>query len=105
MLKRKYIYTDKQHTNKGIMSTLLGILDLASIVYAIYNAYDRGGQAPLRYAASCVLILVFSFTGIILGLIGRQESERFYAFAYIGIILNILSVIGISGILYAGAYI
>ncbi len=105
MFSRKYIYTDKQHTNKGIMSTILGILDLASIAYAIYNTYDRGGQAPLRYAAACVLILLFSFIGIVLGLIGRQESERFYIFAYIGILLNIIAIMGISGILYAGAYI
>ena len=44
MFSRKYIYTDKQHTNKGIMSTILGILDLASIAYAIYNnSYEKTG--------------------------------------------------------------
>lgn len=105
MFNRKYIYTDKKHSNKGIMSTILGILDLASIVYAIYNTYDRGGSAPLRYAAACVLVLVFAFTGIVLGFVGRQESERFHIFAYIGIALNVIAILGISGILYAGVYI
>ncbi len=104
MLKRKYIYTNKHHSNKGIMSTILGIIDLISIVYVVYNTYSRGGTAPLRYASGCVLVLFFSFVGIILGLVGRQESERFHLFAYAGIILNIVAIMGISGILYAGAY-
>ncbi len=101
---RKYIYTNKQHTNKGIMSTILGVIELSSIAYAVYNTYDRGGEAPLRYASACALVMVFAFVGIILGLIGRKESERFYIFAYIGLLLNILAIAALSGILYAGAY-
>ncbi len=104
MFSRKYIYTNKQHTDKGIMSTILGLIDLIAIVYVVYNTYARGGTAPLRYASGCVLVLAFSFTGIILGLIGRQESERFHLFAYTGMLLNILAIMGISAILYAGAY-
>ncbi len=104
MLSRKYIYTDKQHTGRGIMSSALGVINLVSITYVVYNTYARGGSAPLRFASACVLVLVFAFLGIILGLIGRQESERFHIFAYIGMILNILAIMGISAILYAGAY-
>ncbi len=104
MFGRKYIYTDKEHTGKGIMSTILGIIELVSIAYAVYNTYDRGGEAPLRYAAACSLVLLFAFIGIILGLAGRKDAESFHVFAYIGIVLNILAVGGISAILYAGAY-
>ncbi len=104
MAGSKYIYTNKQHTYTGIMSTILGIIELSSIAYAVYNTFDRGGEAPLRYASACALVTVFAFIGIILGLIGRKESERFYIFAYVGLVLNVLALIAISGILYAGAY-
>ena len=101
---RRYIFTDKKHSYKGIMSTALGIINIASIVYAIYNTFLLGGSAPDRYAASIVLVLAFSFIGIILGLVGKSEAERFYFFAYLGMGLNIMSLLAVSGILYAGAY-
>lgn len=104
MFSRKYIYTNKQHTGKGIMSSILGLINLITIAYVVYNTYARGGSAPLRYASACFLVLVFAFAGIILGLIGRQEAERFHVFAYVGMLLNVLAIMGISGILYAGAY-
>ena len=104
MFKKKFIYTNKQHTAKGIMSTILGVIELSSIAYSVYDTFDRGGTAPLRYASGCALSLFFSFIGIILALIGRKEPERFHIFAYIGLVLNIVAVAAISAILYAGAY-
>jgi len=103
-VSRKYIFTDKKHTYSGVMSTILGILDIGAIIYAIYHTFLLGGIAPDRYASSVVLVLFFSFLGIILGLVGKSESQRFHFFAYLGIILNIIALLLISGILYAGAY-
>ena len=33
-----------------------------------------------------------------------MEQDRFYLFAWVGIGLNLLTIMGISFILYAGAY-
>lgn len=100
----KYIFTGKKHTYFGVMSTILGVIGIVAIIFAIRNTFLLGGVAPDRYASSIVLTLFFSFVGIILGLIGKNESERFHFFAYLGMILNILCMLGVSGILYAGAY-
>ena len=47
--------------------------------------------------------LLFAFIGIILGILGRLEKDRFYLFSYIGILLNLVAVGLVSLILYAGA--
>lgn len=86
------------------MSTSLGLIDVGSICYAVYLTYKQGGVASDRYASSLIFVLLLSFVGIILGLIGKAESEKFYFFAYLGMVLNILAVCMISGVLYAGAY-
>jgi len=103
-MARKYIFTDKKHSYNGLMSTSLGLIDVTTMIYTIYSTYLNGGQAPQRYAATAVLVMVFSFAGIVLGLIGRTESDKFHFFSYTGIVLNIISLIIISGVLYAGAY-
>lgn len=87
------------------MAAVLGLIDTISVWYAVYATYMRGGEAPEQYGAACILIMIFAAAGIILGVMGKNEPDRFHLFAYVGIVLNILALIGISAILYAGAYI
>lgn len=101
---RKYIFTDKKHTYKGILSSALGVIDIVAIVYAIRYTFMAGGEAKDSYAGAMFLVLIFAFAGILLGLIGKSERDKFHFFAYLGIVLNIMVVMAISGILYAGAY-
>ncbi len=103
-MSRKFIYTNKKQSYKGIMSTLLGLINLVSIWYAVYSTYNAGGEATIRLACACVLVVVLALIGLILGLVAKNEVDRFYLFAYMGMILNLLAFFAISGILYAGAY-
>lgn len=103
-MARKYIFTNKKHSYKGLMATSLGVIDVYTMIYTIYSTYKNGGVAPTRYAATAVLVLCFSFVGIILGLLGKYDADKFAFFSYVGIILNIIALIIISGVLYAGAY-
>lgn len=103
-MSRKFIYTNKKQSYNGIMSTVLGIIDLASIWYALYGTFNRGGEATVQMASACTLVVFFSLLGIILGVVAKNEVDKFYLFAYTGIIFNVIALIAISGILYAGAY-
>ena len=102
--KNSYMFTSKQHTQKGIMSTILGVISLVTLVYTIIMSYLKSGDVPLQYGAAAMLVMIFAFVGIILGLISKTERDKFYLFAYIGIVLNVLALAVISVILYAGAY-
>lgn len=104
MKKNSYMFTIKEHTQKGIMSTILGVISLATLGYAVYMSYRRVGDVPVQYGAVVMLIMIYAFAGIILGLISRTERDKFYLFTYLGIILNVLALAVISAILYAGAY-
>lgn len=103
-MARKYIFTNKKHSYKGLMATSLGVIDVYTMIYTIYSTYKNGGEAPSRYAATVVLVLVFAFVGIILGLLGKSDADKFSFFSYVGIILNVVALLIVSGVLYAGAY-
>ena len=51
-----------------------------------------------------MLVMIFAFVGIILGVVSKTDKDKFYLFSYIGIVLNVLVLVVISVILYAGAY-
>lgn len=101
---RKFIFTNKFYSPKGIMATILGVIDLAALVYIIYLTYQNGGVAMERFGTSGLLITLFSFVGLILGILSKSEPDRFYLFSYLGILFNIAALGGVSFILYAGAY-
>ena len=103
-MNRKYIYTNKDHPPKAIMSTILGIISMISLIYAIYFTYCNEGTAIQRYGAVGLLITILSLTGLLLGIVSKSEPDRFYLFSYIGIVMNILVLAGMSFVLFAGAY-
>ena len=102
--KNSYMFTSKQHTQKGIMSTILGIISLGTLAYAVVMSYFKAGDIPRQYGAAAMLVMIFAFIGIILGVVSKTERDKFYFFAYLGIVLNVLALAVISIILYAGAY-
>ena len=86
------------------MSTILGVISLVTLVYTVIMSYLRAGDIPRQYGAAALLVMIFAFVGIILGVVSKTEKDKFYLFAYLGIALNVLALAVISVILYAGAY-
>ena len=102
--KKGYKFTNKKHTEKGIMSTILGIISLVSVGTAVYQTYLAKGNAGSNMGIVGVMITIFSVTGLVLGYMGKNEQDKFKFFAYLGMILNVAVMACISVILYAGAY-
>ena len=85
------------------MSTILGLIAVISLIVDAYLSYQTAGTQNPRYGAVCVLAMIFAFVGEGLGVAGRMEKDRFYLFAHLGIVLNLIALAMISVILYAGA--
>lgn len=101
---RKYIFTNKKESKKGIMSAVLGIIALVSLFFAMYETFRNQGQALVKYGVAALFALLFALAGIVLGIMSKMEEDRFYLFSYLGIILNLLAIAGIGFIIYAGVY-
>lgn len=86
------------------MSTFLGVLSLVSLILAVHRSFLGDGAELVKYGVVGLLCLIFAGVGLVLGILARMEEDKFYLFAWLGIILNVLTLAGISFILYAGAY-
>ena len=100
--KHSIIYSDKEHTKLGIFSFILSMIVLVSLIASLLISYALKGNAPNSFGAVGFLCTLFSGAGIILALMGRQEQEKFYLFANLGLGFNIFDLMFISAILYAG---
>ncbi len=104
MARKGYIFTNKVESKKGILSTVFGVLSLVSLIVAVYLTFQNQGTAYVKYGVVGVLCLIFAIAGVVLGIMAKMEEDKFYLFAWLGIVLNLLTLAGISFILYAGAY-
>ena len=99
---RKYIFTDKRESQKGMMSAVFGLIAGISVLYSLYEVFHDPGQSMIRYGMAILFALLFSLAGMVLGIMSKMEQDRFYVFSWIGMILNGVTILGICLIVYAG---
>ena len=105
MGKRKgYIFTDKRNSNRALMAVILGIISLASLGIVVYASYRSGGMAKTGYGATGLLALIYSLTGLVLGIKTAVKEDYFRIIPVLGILLNIAALGEIGLILYMGGY-
>ena len=103
MKKRKgFIFTDKKHSNRAIMATILGIISLASLGIMVFVSYQNSGNVGMGYGAAALLAAIYSTIGLVLGLAAIQRKEYYRIFPVLGIVLNLAALTGIGLILYVG---
>ena len=100
-MRRHYIFTDKRESKKGILSAMLGAMSLISVFLTVYFTWQNHGTAYVRYGVVTLLCLIFSVAGLVIGI---MAEDKFYLFAWIGIVLNALTLLGIGGIVAVGVY-
>ena len=103
MRKKNYIFTNKKHSDKAIMSTILGVISLVSLGIVTYLSYSQGGVMHGGYGVTGVLATVYSLIGLILGVLTLRDKDIYRFFPVLGTILNVISLGGISFLLYLGS--
>lgn len=102
MKRKKYIYTNRKHSQRAIMSTILGIISNVSLGIVIYLTYLRSGNAPIGYGLTGLLAVLFSVVGLILGIVTIQQKDYFRFFPVLGILLNLAALGFVAFLLQLG---
>lgn len=84
------------------MSMVLSVIAMVSEICAVYFAYKNNGQATMNYGLVGIFIILYAFIGLVLGMIARREKDKFYIFSYLGIIISIITLVGMGFIIFAG---
>lgn len=98
----KILYTNKKHSYPGIFATVLASIVLITLIVLIIVSYKTAGNNPDNFGATLLLCTVFSLSGLILGLIGKYQADRFLLWSHVGLIMNAIDLAAIGMILYAG---
>jgi ABC-type enterochelin transport system permease subunit len=100
MKKKPLIFTRKQNANTGIMSTILGVIANATLALLVYLSFRQKGEVPERYAAAMLVAVAFSVIGILLGIIGLLQREKYRFFPLLGLVLNGIALVATALLVY-----
>ena len=102
--KKNFMFTNKSQSERGIMSTVLGILSDVSIGLAVFSSFRIGGRASARLGTVILVAMLFSIAGLVFGILSRMEKDKFYFFPDVGILLICFVVCATGFFLYAGVF-
>ena len=71
-LFNKYKFSDKRQSLGGIISTIMGLLALASLIYGVYISFKAEGYAGLKVGSLGLLSLLISVIGTFIGLLSAS---------------------------------
>ena len=76
--KNSFMFTNKSHSDKGIMATILGVISLVTLIYTLVMSYRNNGNIPRQYGAAALLVTIFAFVGAGLGMVSKTERDKFF---------------------------
>lgn len=86
------------------MSTALGLICAVSLGLTIYMSYSQKGATNLRYGTITLFGFILAVAGLALGLISKNELDRYKFFPWLGILLNGGTLAVIIFITYIAVY-
>lgn len=86
--KRMYSFAEKKHSQRGLVSSILGGISLLIFLVLSYLAFYLGGEGGAYLGSIGLTGVIFAITGFILGLLSFRESNILYFFSKLGSILN-----------------
>ena len=98
-LFNKYKFSDKSQTLGGTISTVMGVAALSCLLYGVFVAFKKSGEAGLEVGSLGLMALMLSVIGTVIGLLSFKEYDKFYTLSKIcGIIAVFMMAVFVMGL-------
>ncbi len=103
MAKRKtYSFEERRQSQRGITSTVVGLLAFVIFFALILISCYHGGNAGAYLGSIGITAMVMTIYGLVCGLASFQERNKIYTFSKIGSLLNGILIAGWIGLILLG---
>ena len=102
MKKNVYGVVKYGPARKGILSIVLGLVAMAMFVVILYLALKNSDGLAAIWGAVALIAVVVSVYGIWNGIRSRHEPNRTYTVSVIGVVLNLVVLVGFLSVFILG---
>lgn len=102
---RGYKFTEKTHSKRGIIATVLALMLLILYGAFTYLAFHTNGALSMYYGGTGVIALFLSLIGSGIALRSLREEDSFHLFPRLGLFLSIVNVACWVSVYLSGMYV
>lgn len=102
--RKRYMFTNKEKSRRGMISSVFGCFALASVSLAVYLCFKNGGEGSPKYGLGAFLSFIFASIGFSFGARACSEEDTFMISPIFGITTNLIAVLIAFAILFLGVY-
>ncbi len=81
---RKYKFTNKKHSKRGLIASGLFLCSLLALAAGIYISFEEKGNGSMMVGVLGLLSFIVSAIGFVVGIKSFKEDEIFLLFPWIG---------------------
>lgn len=89
-LRKRYKFSDKEHSHLGIISSILALEALVFLIAAVIISTIYRGMGSWLVGLLGVIAFISSLIGIICGLVAFRNTDVLLKYAWIGLISNVI---------------
>ena len=89
-LRKRYKFSDKEHSRLGIISSVLAMYAVLFLIAAIVISTVYRGQGSWLVGLFGVITFICSIIGIVCGLVAFRNTDVLLKYAWIGLIANVI---------------
>jgi len=99
---KKYKFSNKSQSVRGIFSTLFALCAAAVCVAALSISFQNRGQGGIEIGVLGIIAVFLSGCGFYLGIHSFKEEEIFFLFSWIGSVGNSIILLGMLMLILIG---
>ncbi len=101
-IRKNYMFSDKTHSMQGVFASVCGLIGMVTLVCIVLLSYYNEGSALLSWAFAALLTSIVSIVGVVNSLLCIGNEEVFHFYGWLGLLLNVLTMLGVGSIVYLG---
>ncbi len=102
MLRTKYGQTPRKHAKRGMQSFALAVIVLFLLFLMLASSFFSRGQVSTMLGALGLAAAAIAGMGVYLGIKGFKERDKNYITCRLGIICNVIVLLGMTAIFIRG---
>lgn len=91
--RKSYKFTEKTHSKRGLIATLLATLLLVWYVVFVEIAFRADGQLSTYYGSAGVMAMLVSVIVLVIAVGSLKEEDSFMLFPRLGLFLSLVGMI------------
>ena len=99
---RRYKFTEKTWSKRGIVALIMALLSLIGLVAMAISSFQSAGNLSVYIACYGILAWMLAIVALVLAIRSLKEEDTFRMIPYISTVISVLAVLAWSAIYIGG---